>query len=461
MYDKHNAQLNRRDFLKTAAVGGLTLTVGTDYRAKNIYARTSRNTVRPNILFINTDQHNCEAISRHGCMHVKTPHMDRIARSGISFTQSYSTNPVCCPARSSWFSGRMTPETGVTSNGRPMNPDLPDIGQWLPRAGYQTFYTGKWHIPKRTVSKSFTYIGDNPKNTAETGDMVVARSTEGFLRNYREHDPFFLSVGLLNPHDICSFVLTSSIYEGKMPFPELHDDLPPLPPNFAVTMKEPQVVINRREKYWGNHGEESQMGQWDEDLLKFYMWSYYRYIEKVDGQIGIILDALARSPFAENTLVILTSDHGDGNLRHKLTFKSFLYDEAARVPFMMSWPGQLPEDVLNHHHLVSGVDVMPTVCGYAGIEAPPKMAGYSLRPVAEGGRIPWRDFVVSHTGNGGHMIRTEQYKLIHYDNDPVKQLFDMRNDPWETVNLAQEGRYQRTVQDHMHLLQDFEGRLEA
>ncbi len=111
--------------------------------------------------------------------------------------------------------------------------------------------------------------------------------------------PFFLSVGLLNPHDICSFVLSSSIYDGKMPFPDLHDSLPPLPPNFDITMKEPQVIVNRREKYWGDHGLESHMGQWEEDLLKFYMWSYYRYIEKVDGLIGVILDALARSPFAD------------------------------------------------------------------------------------------------------------------------------------------------------------------
>jgi choline-sulfatase len=453
--------LNRRDFIKTTTIGSLALTVGTDYKAKDIFAKTSKNTVKPNILFINTDQHNCEAISGYGCADVKTPHMDRIAKSGVSFSKSYSTNPVCCPARSSWFSGRMTSETGVTSNSMPMNPDLPDIGQWLPRAGYKTFYTGKWHIPKRTVSKSFTYFGANPKNTAETGDVITTRSVEGFLRNYRDREPFFLSVGLLNPHDICSFVLSSSIYDGKMPFPDLHDSLPPLPPNFDITMKEPQVIVNRREKYWGDHGLESHMGQWEENLLKFYMWSYYRYIEKVDGLIGVILDALARSPFADNTIVMLTSDHGDGNLRHKMTFKSFLYDEAARVPFMMSWRGQLPENVIDNSHLVSGVDVMPTVCDYAGIGAPPKMAGYSLRSIAEGNSDPWRDFVVSHTGNGGHMIRTDRYKLIHYDNDRVKQLFDMKRDPWETVNLAQEPRYHRTVQDHMTMLQGFEGQLDT
>jgi arylsulfatase A-like enzyme len=165
---------------------------------------------------------------------------------------------------------------------------------------------------------------------------------------------------------------------------------------------------------------------------------------------------LERSPYRDNTIVILTSDHGEGQIRHKLVRKSFLYDEAARVPFMMSWPGHIREGVLDNDHLVSGVDVVPTVCDYAGISPPAAMSGYSLRPLAEGKSSEWRDFVVAHSPGDGHMLRTDQYKYIRYDNDPTVQLFDMKKDPWETKNLAEDSASDGLVKDHHRTLEDFE-----
>ncbi|MDE2801020.1 MAG: sulfatase-like hydrolase/transferase, partial [Gemmatimonadota bacterium] len=338
---------------------------------------------RPNILLITTDQHSAEALGHLGCNDVKTPGMDRLAARGISFTKSYSANPVCCPARASWFTGRHTPENGVVANGANMVPTMPDLGQWLNKNGYNAYYSGKWHIPGRDVAQSFHHICPDPRNTAETGDIASTRSAIGFLQNYQEKDPFFLSVGLLNPHDICSFVLTHTMHDGKMPFPEI-DDLPPLPPNFEIDMAEPEKIISSRNQKLADRGEESGMEKWEEKLFRYYIWTYYRYIEKVDGQIGLILDALENSAFKDNTVVILTSDHGDGHIRHKMVFKSFLYDEAVRVPFIMSWPGHIKEQVIDQEHLVSGVDVFPTVCDYAGISPPPMMRGYSLRAIAEG-----------------------------------------------------------------------------
>ena len=160
---------------------------------------------RPNILLITTDQHSAEALGHLGCNDVKTPGMDRLAARGISFTKSYSANPVCCPARASWFTGRHTPENGVVTNGANMVPTMPDLGQWLNKNGYNAYYSGKWHIPGRDVAQSFHHICPDPRNTAETGDIASTRSAIGFLQNYSQKEPFFLSVGLLNPHDICSF----------------------------------------------------------------------------------------------------------------------------------------------------------------------------------------------------------------------------------------------------------------
>ncbi len=432
MATQPSSTIPRRDFCKSSAVLGAAALATRGARLHG--ARPGRE--QPNILFINLDQHSAEAMGHLGCAHVNTPNMDRLAQRGVSFTKSYSTDPVCCPARSSWFSGRYTPETGVVSNGRPMVADMPDLGQWLRQGGYKAVYAGKWHIPGRNVEKSFGTICPHPKNTAETGDVVTTRAAEGFLRNYSGDKPFFLSVGLLNPHDICSFVLTHTMYGGEMPFPEI-DDLPPLPPNFEVAMKEPEAILKKREKLHKDSGEESGMEKWSDALYRYYIWSYYRYIEKVDGLVGVVLDALDASRFKDNTVVILTSDHGDGHIRHKMVFKSFLYDEAVRVPFIMSWPGHIRENVIDRTHLVSGVDVFPTVCDYAGIDPAPDMRGYSLRLVAEGAAGNWRDFLVAYTQNGGRMIRTERHKLITYKDDPVTQLFDMQADPWETRNLAE------------------------
>ncbi|MCX7012826.1 MAG: sulfatase-like hydrolase/transferase [Candidatus Sumerlaeota bacterium] len=452
--------ISRRDFLKTSA-GAAGALATAPLLGKSVSLLPSDKNHKPNFLFLNLDQLSCEAIHHHGCAAVKTPNLDCIGQRSVSFTQSYSANPVCCPARSAWFTGRYTPETGVMNNGLPLVKGMPDLGQWLRRGGYQAFYTGKWHIPARQVSNSFTVLGPDPRNTASLGDIVTTRSVEGFLRNYRQNDPFFLSVGLLNPHDICSFLLQNSMYRGAMPYPELVEELPPLPPNFRCDMKEPREIVQRKEKYFGDHGDESGMGLWKDDYWRYYAWAYYHYITMVDGQVGLILDTLEQSPFAENTVLILSADHGEGHGRHQMILKSFLYDEAARVPFMISWPGHLPENVIDNTRLVSGVDLFPTVCDYAGIETPPNMRGYSLRPVAEGNASTWRDFVISHTGLNGRMIRTNQYKLITYKDDPVAQLFNMKNDPWETKNLAEETALASVVEEHRKTLDDYEATFEV
>ena len=249
------------------------------------------------------------------------------------------------------------------------------------------------------------------------------------------------------------------MHDGEMPFPEI-DDLPPLPPNFETNMAEPEKIISSRNQKLADRGEESGMEKWEEKLFRYYIWTYYRYIEKVDGQIGLILDALENSAFKDNTVIILTSDHGDGHIRHKMVFKSFLYDEAARVPFIMSWPGHIAEQVIDQEHLVSGVDVFPTVCDYARISPPPMMRGYSLRAIAEGKNPAWRDFVVAHATGGGKMLRTNTHKLITYEDDPVIQLFDLEADPWETRNLAKSPDSRALASEMQASLTAFESKFE-
>ena len=184
-------------------------------------------------------------------------------------------------------------------------------------------------------------------------------------------------------------------------------------------------------------------------------------VEMADAQLGRILDALEDSKFADNTLILFTVDHGDGLARRKLVTKWFTYDEAARVPMIVCLPGASGGGKLDKEHVVSGLDVAPTLCDFAGVEAPPDARGRSLRPILEGRAQDWREFIVSECNISGRMLRTPEYKLVAYKDDPVLQLFDMRNDPWEMTNLAEDARHAGTVTDLRKRLAEWEGRLKV
>ena len=112
---------------------------------------------RPNILFIHVDQMHFQAISAYGNRHINTPAMDRMVNDGYSFRTGYTAMPQCCPARASWYTGRMSSEHGIPVNNCPILPDIPDLGQWLTKHGnYESVYAGKWHVSGRDVNKSFS-----------------------------------------------------------------------------------------------------------------------------------------------------------------------------------------------------------------------------------------------------------------------------------------------------------------
>jgi arylsulfatase A-like enzyme len=180
----------------------------------------------------------------------------------------------------------------------------------------------------------------------------------------------------------------------------------------------------------------------------------------VDAEIGRILDALEDSEHSADTVVVFTSDHGEGRARHQMVTKGYLYDEAAKVPLVVSWPGEIGEGRRDQKHLVSGLDFAPTVCDYAGIAPPPKFRGRSLRPLLEGQNVAWREFVVASSAITGRMVRTADYKYIAYSDDPTDQLFDMKDDPWETKNLAGEAEHASIVADHRKLLAEYEAPFE-
>jgi len=258
----------------------------------------------------------------------------------------------------------------------------------------------------------------------------------------------------MQPHDICEWLRLNMDNPGKLRYPELAGELPELPDNFEFDANEPEAIKKRR------LGSEPFKGKWDKQHWRYYRWSYYRNIEHVDAEIGRVLEALEASGHAEDTLVVLTSDHGEGMGHHQMVRKSSFYDEASRVPLLFSWPGHIREGHDESLHPVSGLDIVPTLCDYAGIRPPENMRGMSLRELLEGAVLSWGRSVISEvTGNTGRMVRGPRYKYITYAENVVEQLFDMHDDCGETRNLAGDSKYASTLADHRRQLREWERQL--
>jgi len=442
------SHMTRREFLKAGALGGAVLAAGATLRGASPSAGSGK---RPNFLFVATDQQGLDTLSAYGCRDVATPNMDRLARTGVSFMESYTADPLCSPARSSWFTGRMPSETGVIVNSRPIRADIPNLGQWLGQQGYETVYTGKWHIPGSFSAEipGFTVIPTGIGGQGNIGDSAVSRACEGYLRNRSRSTPFFLVASFLQPHDICQWVSMHWNGPDILPYPDIAGHLPALPANFDFDRREPKRI------------EKLRRPSWSEQQWRYYLWSYYRHVEMVDAEIGRVLQALDDSGETANTVILFTSDHGEGRGRHHMVLKNYLYEEAAKVPLIVSWPGKMLENKQDATHLVSGLDLMRTVCDCAGAQPPQKALGRSLRPLLEGKSTDWHEFVTAEVTVDGRMIRTPSYKYIAYQGDPVVQLFDMKADPGETRNLAGETKLAAVLDDHRKLLRDWEARLDV
>lgn len=448
---------------------------------------------RPHIILIFTDQQNVNAMSAAGNPFLYTPNMDALADDGIRFTNAYCTSPVSGPSRASIVTGLMARETGVEWNDNSkLGVQVQTVGDILEKNGYRTVWAGKWHIPEIYPQRSKNEVKslhgfdllpfwDAPNAHwllgAET-DPPLTRSVVSFLDNYDKNEkPLFLAVSYHNPHDICMYPRkvgwessTDSLLNirpfGKYKLPEpmgIHPDslscLPPLPLNFNKNENEPQFVLDKRTKP-NPYGDEVQLAtQFTHVEWQAYLNSYYRLTELVDKELGKVVEALKRNGMYENSLIIFTSDHGDGMAAHEWAAKLSFYDESMKVPLIMVLPEKWQQGFVNSS-LVSLVDLVPTFCDYAQVHSGINFAGRSLRQAVLPVEEKWRDFVVAELADDlkdrtrkGRMIRTERYKYTVYSSgERNEQLFDLIKDPGETKNLAYSEYYKKIVEVHRDLL---------
>ena len=386
---------------------------------------------RPNIIFLHIDQQNPAAIGANGCTCASTPAMDSLYAQGVSFKHAVIANPVCSPSRTSWYTGLMSEEHGQLSNNPPhADPSIPDIGPLITRGGYDSVFMGKWHLA-RPVEKSFiSRFHGHPHG--EIGDAYVARAAEAFLADREEDKPFFLNIGLLNPHDCCMWGYNFFPGPGKFELgPEMLDQLPALPPNHRASAS-PTIL----------KGDliDPTRGHWTDTDWRFYMYSYFRQVEMVDAEIGRIVGALRNSRFADNTLLIFASDHGDGLARHYHFGKEAPTDPSLIAPLICVLPGV--QGRRDETHAISSIDVTATICDYAGVDPLPGRRGVSLRPLIEGKAVSWRPYAPAAANRGRvRPVRTTEHKLINDRKTNEYVLFDLAKDPGEMKNVVDDPAY--------------------
>ena len=424
-------------------------------------AKTPAMPERPNFLFIMTDHYTTLAFSYIGNKDLHTPNLDRLAREGHFFTNAYCAYPLSTPSRAAIITGMMPSENRVNENRLPLPEEFQaeSLGRLLKENGYDAAWCGKWHVGKLNEDEhGFEALGDS-------GDTDVAGRVISFLR--RGHDkPFFVAASYCNPHNICQFA-------RNQPFPDVPtipkvpvEECPALPANFLPSTFEPEAI--RREQA-ANPSNYPVVG-WSQDQWRHYRYAFYRLCEIVDGQIGQILDEVRRLGLEEKTVIVFTADHGDGMGAHQWNQKTVLYDEVAKIPFIVRLPGRVGAGSIHPAVVSNGIDFFPTVCDYAGIAVPGKLAGSSIRPILEGkaGKLP-RAYTVTQTmfGERGHgystcgwMIRTDDYKYTIYDKwGNREQLFDTRADPGEMVNLAASASHRQPLDAHRRMLWEWAHRV--
>ncbi len=383
--------------------------------------------------------------------------MDSIAANGVRFELAYCTSPVCGPSRSSLLTGRMPHETGVNVNMQKGKPGIPTMGEIFGGAGYTTAWAGAWGrldgdlpgfkdlSPDRHSPMWESWLGNQL-------DSLIADQAIGFLQ--REHDrPFLLAVSLVNPHDITWWVRRKPVHCLNV------DKFPPLPENFDVDPSEPELIQWCRERT--EYGEENLYTKdWDADQWQAYLNTYYRMVERADREIGRILQVLRERGLENDTIIVFTSDHGEGMAAHRWVAKLALWENPVSVPLIVSWPGVTPTGVVDGTHLVSGVDILPTLCDYAQVSLQAPCTGISLRPWIENPTTPGRPFVVCEftadrkdLSKQGRMLRTARYKYVAYSGvQPSEMLFDMETDPGETRNMVHDSASTQTLAHHRRLL---------
>ncbi|NKB71128.1 MAG: sulfatase-like hydrolase/transferase [Candidatus Latescibacteria bacterium] len=432
---------------------------------------------RPNIIFIITDQQRADTIGAWGCDYMTTPHMDRLAREGVSFTNAFCPGATCVASRAAIFTGMYPHNTGVYAF-----QDWSQHRNWvhdLKEAGYWCANIGKMHLEAQGVDDGFheRIKVENPTNKQrENGggdddwgrflahhgqerpnnrnftdpqwlqkyqgvpwhleerfhsDVFIGDAAVGWIDSWQGDKPLFLEVGFTGPHEPWDPLERHlDMYKDR--------ELPPAVQRQGELDNKPPQHRAHQEAFIHTRGEAQidLTGASAEDIAEMRR-HYYAKITTVDEQLGKVLDALERKGLLENSLLVFCSDHGEMLGDHQMAYKWLMYDSITRIPLVVCdfrAESNRPQGTVDE--LVSLMDIGPTFLEAAGVEAATYLEGNSLAPYLgrdDTGFAP-RDWVFCED-NYQIMMRGKTHKLVYYIGQAEGELYDLAQDPHELDNL--------------------------
>jgi choline-sulfatase len=433
---------------------------------------------KPNFLIIVSDQLSAPFLPAYGHPVVKTPNIDRLAAAGVVFENAYTNSPLCAPARATFMSGLLPSRTGAYDNAAEFRSSIPTFAHYLRLQGYRTCLSGKMHFVGPDQLHGFEerlttdiYPADfgwtpnwsrpneridwwyhNMTSVKQAGIAEITNQLEyddevAFLAQrrlfdfarYRDQLPFCLTVSFTHPHDP---------YAARAKYWNQYRDEDIDMPKVAAIPPDQMDPHSRRLH------DMSAMDDYDvnEQDIRSSRHGYYANITYVDDLVGGLMETLRTGGLADDTVVILTSDHGDFLGERGIWYKMSYREASARVPLIVHAPGRFaPRRVAAP---ASIADILPTVVDIAEPGAAARLArpvdGASLLPALEGRIEPERVTIGEYVAEGVHapmyMVRQGDWKLITCATDP-DQLFNLAEDPLENHNLAGDpGQQQRIAE---------------
>ena len=422
----------------------------------------------PNIIFILSDDHRWDAMGFTGRIPwLETPHMDRLRNEGAHFANAFVTHSLCAPSRAAFLTGMHSHKHGVITNqeGREFDhAKTPSFGQYLQKAGYRTGYVGKWHQgefddprPGWDYWCSFMGQGQYDRNLLNINGVrtnqagyVTDKLTDYAIDFIREDgdQPFLLFLSHKAVHaPFTPADRHADQYEGELSPEPLSwtDDLTDKPEWQRRMILPPLEMMRVRRKRPVPAPEVRTVPEYPAAEGTHEQRSYLRALSAVDDSIGRILAELEEKGQLDNTLVVYAGDNGYLHGEHGMGDKRQAYNESIRIPLLMRGPGVEPGSTVDE--LVLNLDVAPTFLDLAGVPVPDAMQGRSLAPLMRGREVPdwrrsflytyWRDLIQPIPRMTA--ARTLSAIYVEYpDGDSIPELYDLRKDPAEMDNLAED-----------------------
>ena len=435
-----------------------------------------------NVLFIIADDLNCD-LGIYGNNVVKTPNIDRLAQRGIVFENAHNQYPLCGPSRASFMTGMYTNQTKITENNMNLRNSVPDVttlGQRFRQQGYQSVRIGKifhydnpsaigtsgnddiysWDqtvnpygrdkieeykintlIPRR-YGGTLSWLaadGDDEEQTDGIGANEAIKKLDDFSKS---NTPFFLAVGFFRPHT--PFVAPKKYFDL---YKREAIEIPESSNEYLKTLPKPAAKSIRAQK--------SQLNL-EKEVAQEIKEAYYATISFVDSQVGRVLDHLEASGLNENTIVVFTSDHGYHMGEHGHWQKQTLFENATRVPLIISMPYTVSTTAKAKRSMspVELIDLYPTLMELTKIETPQHVVGKSLQAVMQNEKTSVRGSALTRWRNG-YTIKTRRYRITKWgaNGELGYELYDHKNDEKELLNLASNQAY-KTVMDSLKQVLD-------